>query len=215
MARLLQGLIAFAAFAAALYAQQKPFSHKFHLTMKLGCTDCHTGSATSTKAADNNLPAQAACRKCHDKAMPVKEPQPTLVTQFNHELHLKLGNVAPVIAAAVDSKTYHVSSAGKPPHSALRASLNTSNACTACHRGIEQSDQVSRDAFPAMQDCLVCHPKIDAPFSCEKCHLPGKHLQPASHVKHFVDFHSTGKANLDKPSCVVCHGRKFTCLGCH
>jgi len=208
-------IAAVAAIPSPLGAQPKPFSHKLHLSLNLACTVCHEGAATSASASDNNLPAPAVCRRCHDKPMPIKAPGKTIVTRFSHELHLKLGNVAPVIAAAIDAGAYHLSTDGKPPPAALRASLKTGNACAACHRGLDQSVQVTPEAFPAMQDCLVCHPKIDPPFSCEKCHEPGKHLQPASHVSHYIDIHSTGKANLNKPSCAVCHGRKFTCLGCH
>jgi hypothetical protein len=147
--------------------------------------------------------------------MPVAAPRKSIVANFSHQLHGKLGNMAPVIAAAIDKQTYHRSSSGALPDAAMRARLNTANACAACHRGIEESVKIDGTTFPAMQDCLVCHPKIDAPFSCEKCHAPGPHLKPASHVEHYIDIHSTGKANLNKPSCVVCHGRKFSCLGCH
>ena len=130
--------------------------------------------------------------------------------RFNHALHLKFSNVARVIAAAIDSKNYLA-----PPPAGLRAQLNTKNACAACHHGIEESEAVSKANFPHMADCLVCHTKLDAPFSCEKCHDPGPHLKPASHVPTYLEAHSSPKAKLDKPSCVVCHGRRFTCLGCH
>ena len=67
-----------------------------------------------------------------------------------------------------------------------------------------------------MADCLVCHNKIDNPFSCEKCHTaPAVQLKPPSHTADYVDTHSSGKLQLDKPSCVICHGKEFTCLGCH
>jgi len=217
LAHRLQGLITAVIVAAGFAppaAQAAPFSHKLHLGLKLTCADCHA-AASSTKAADNNLPNPASCRRCHDREMPVKQPRPVLVTKFNHQQHARLGNLAPVLLAAITGKTYHLSAEGAPPPPELLGQLNTTNACAACHRGMEQSAEVTRAAFPAMQDCLVCHPKIDAPFSCEMCHDPGPHLKPASHVRGFMDLHSTAKANLNKPSCVVCHGRKFSCLGCH
>ena len=31
----------------------------------------------------------------------------------------------------------------------------------------------------------------------------------------FMDAHSSGKMKLDKTTCAVCHGRQFTCMGCH
>jgi hypothetical protein len=40
-------------------------------------------------------------------------------------------------------------------------------------------------------------------------------LKPAFHTPDYIDTHSSGKLKLDKPSCVICHGVNFTCLGCH
>lgn len=196
--------------AGLAFAQTKPFSHAFHLKAGLGCVSCHTSVESSTKAADNNLPGQAVCKKCHRADMPIKAPARLMVSRFNHEFHLKFGNVGPVIAAAVDAKSYL-----GPVTAGLRADLNTGRSCGACHRGMERSEAVTKEAFPHMGDCLVCHTKIDAPFSCELCHQPGEHLKPASHTATYVDTHSTGRANLDKQSCVICHGKRFTCLGCH
>ncbi|MFN7922640.1 MAG: cytochrome c3 family protein [Bryobacteraceae bacterium] len=217
MAHLVQRLVRFipAVWGLACWAQSKPFSHELHLQLKLGCVECHASTPASTKASDNNLPDGKVCLKCHEKGMAVKEPSASLVTQFNHALHLQMGNAAPVIAAALDRKTYHASSTGALPGPELRAQLATTNACQACHRGLEHSRTTDHSVFPAMQDCLVCHAKVDNPFSCEKCHTPGAHLKPVSHGKEWVDVHSSGKANLNKASCVVCHGRRFTCLGCH
>jgi hypothetical protein len=206
--------------ACAALAAEKPFSHEFHLRMELECVSCHTAAPESRTAADNLLPAQPACARCHDKEMPVAEaqggkPKPRLVTKFNHQRHVGLGNVAPVIAAALQARTYHNSSAGAPPGPALESQLAAAAACTACHRGIAQSTPADGASFPAMQDCLVCHPKIDPPFSCEKCHDPGDHLKPANHANDFMDRHTSGKPGLNKAACVVCHGTGFRCMGCH
>jgi hypothetical protein len=118
--------------------------------------------------------------------------------------------IAPAIIKAIDSKTY-LSNPGN-----LRDVLTgTKHLCMTCHRGLDRSDAVTAAAFPAMADCLVCHTETDPPFSCVKCHDENQRLKPASHTPDWVDVHSSGKANLDKPSCAVCHGRRFTCLGCH
>lgn len=208
----------------------KPFSHRLHAgQLKLACAKCHPGIESSAKAReDNNLPQPAAaCRECHKEGsgdvVAVKPQRVSTVTRFNHALHLKLGNPAPVIAAAIKGKTYHTIAPGSPPTAAIQAHLESpaakTSACLACHRGIASNESVAAapapTLFPQMADCLVCHPRIDVPFSCEKCHDPGDHLKPASHAANYVDVHSTGKANLDKPSCVICHGRRFQCLGCH
>ena len=129
---------------------------------------------------------------------------------FSHKKHLKLGNVAPVIAAAIDKGTYF----GEDGAS-IRPLLNTSNACTACHRGLDNSDAVSAANMPHMADCLVCHNEVDPPFSCEFCHPANAQLKPAGHSADFLTKHNAKNSGLDLKSCAVCHGRKFTCLGCH
>ena len=119
-----------------------------------------------------------------------------------------MGNVAPILAAAIDKKRYLGTDAA-----AVRPQLNTQNACQACHR---RFDQPSISHLPRMPDCLVCHSKIENPFSCEKCHtVRPAQLKPASHTPDYVDTHSSARLKLDKPSCVPCHGVDFRCLGCH
>jgi hypothetical protein len=188
-----------------------PFSHRIHLEMKLACGECHTTAAASTKADDNLLPQRGVCLNCHtpDEVPAIPAPPATLVVHFSHALHLRMGNVQPLLAKAIDVKNYL-----QPPGD-IRRRLNTPNPCEACHRGLEESSQVTRAALPQMADCLVCHARIENPFSCEICHAKDAQLKPPSHVPHFLDLHSTGKLNLDKSTCAVCHGREFTCMGCH
>jgi hypothetical protein len=194
--------------AAALHAQQPPFSHKLHLQLKKQCTDCHAAVTASTSVTDNLLPSAAVCKPCHDSRT-IRAPRPTPLTHFSHAQHLKLGNVAPAIAAAIDKKTYLSDPGG------IRAHLNSSNACLACHRGIDTSDHVSDANMPNMADCLVCHNQIDPPFSCAQCHDPKwTGLQPANH--HATDFHDKHSTKeVVKQGCSLCHGRTFTCMGCH
>jgi hypothetical protein len=80
---------------------------------------------------------------------------------------------------------------------------------------LERSDEVSIAAFPRMADCLVCHNQIDPPFSCVKCHDEGANLKPASHTPDFLDRHTKKGTIQERETCAVCHGRQFTCLGCH
>lgn len=203
MQRLLLALFAWgAAWGAA------PFSHRLHLAQDLECVECHTAAASSTKVDDNLLPTKSVCLGCHEDAeIPV--PPATRLSKFSHALHLRMGNVAPYIAGAIDHQNYL-----EPPGD-IRRHLNSKNPCQACHRGLEESDQVTRAALPQMADCLVCHTQIEAPFSCEDCHANIAQLKPASHTPRFADSHSSGKLNLDKTTCAVCHGRTFKCAGCH
>jgi predicted CXXCH cytochrome family protein len=172
------------------------------------CITCHGAATTSTKASDNLLPEKKVCLECHQNAE-IPAPPTSRVSAFSHAQHLKMGNLSPVIAAAIDKKTY------LPPAGDIRRHLNTQNPCAACHRGMEESEQVTAAAMPQMADCIVCHAEIDNPFSCEKCHAKDAQLKPPSHVAGYLSLHNSGKANLDKASCVVCHGRNFRCLGCH
>jgi hypothetical protein len=202
-----------AAAAVALPAAEKPFSHRDHLALRHDCASCHPRAASSTAASDNLLPAAAVCAACHQGGppRPVKAPRALLVTRFNHKRHVAMGNLAPLIARAIDSGAY----LDPAPPPSLRAQLNTPNACAGCHHGIETSQAVSAALFPRMADCLVCHNQVDPPFSCSQCHADSAPLKPSNHTPDFLDSHTRKNAVFDKSTCAVCHGRKFTCLGCH
>jgi hypothetical protein len=137
------------------------------------------------------------------QSLPLKE--------FSHQKHLKLGNIAPVIAAAIDKGTYLGTNGAQ-----IRPLLNSSNQCEACHRGLEVSEKVDRANMPQMADCLVCHNEVEPPYSCEFCHPQNAQLKPPEiHPANILDTHTKKNAIANKESCAVCHGRKFTCLGCH
>jgi hypothetical protein len=174
-------------------------------------------------ATDNNLPLEKDCLKCHDGQQARREctvchkhPEsvvpsriPARDFRFNHQLHLELGNLAPVIAAAIDSDNYL-----SPPQN-IRAQLNRGIPCLACHRGLEETDLAGKVNLPQMADCLVCHAEIDPPFSCELCHTKEAKIKPASHSADYLDLHNSGKIKLEKQSCQICHGSRFRCMGCH
>ena len=197
---------------------QTTFSHQIHLN-KVGatCTDCHVSATSSTQATDSNLPPASVCLTCHNGETAKKidtsalaEWRPAERTfRFNHEFHSQMGNVAPILAAAIDGRKY----LGKVGD--MRRHLDTENTCAACHRGLGETGLATAANLPQMSDCLVCHNRIDNPFSCEKCHLEGVNLKPANHANDFLDRHSTGKLGLDKTTCLPCHGKNFTCMGCH
>lgn len=182
------------------------------------CEDCHFSAKSSREVADNNLPKTETCLACHDGLHAMKhEPAEAVYSfqstprtlRFNHEQHLALGNVAPALLAAIDAGTYLGSAAG------VRQHLTTENACEACHRGLRESDITGPAHYPPMADCLVCHATIDPPFSCELCHTKEAVIKPASHTPDYIDVHSSKNARLDKPSCRICHGTGFRCMGCH
>lgn len=194
------------------------FSHRVHLQQKIDCLVCHSAAASSKAASDNLLPGPDVCLGCHtgDRKLTadpaIKAPRKLTVTKFNHQLHVKLGPaIAATVLKAIETKRY----LSDPGNLADQLAAAGKHPCTGCHRGLEKSDAATMAAFPQMADCLTCHNTIDPPFSCVKCHEEEQRLKPASHTNDWIDRHSTGKANLDKASCAVCHGRNFTCLGCH
>jgi hypothetical protein len=205
-------------------SQNLKFSHRFHLTKTDAvCEDCHAAADASSASGDNLLPLEKDCLTCHNgvkagKDCTVCHAEPAKAKhfdnsirdfRFSHRQHLKLGNVAAVLAAAIDQGKYLT----KPGN--IRRHLNTDDACAACHRGLEETDFAKKENLPQMADCLVCHPKIDPPFSCEFCHTKGAQIKPASHTPDYFDLHSSKQYRFDKQSCVICHAVKFTCLGCH
>ena len=211
-------LLALAMLAAPLVAQDWAFPHQPHLAMGLDCGTCHSEAADSSEAGDNLLPESALCEVCHNgQTAPAIDVAPLAARtteartfRFNHAFHLGLGEIAPLIADAIDTGNYF----GKPGDA--RRFLDNASSCSACHRGLEESTEVLVGAhMPQMADCIVCHTKVDNPFSCPECHIEGANLRPPDHTREFIDTHSTGKAGLDKISCQPCHGRDFGCMGCH
>jgi c(7)-type cytochrome triheme protein len=200
------------------------FSHRFHLTKTTAsCQDCHTNVSDSSAATDNNLPSEKDCLKCHDGLQARNQctvchksqegagssQNPVRTFRFDHKRHLELGNLAPVIAAAIDSGNY------LSPAESIRMQLDQEIPCLACHRGLEQTDLAGKANLPQMADCLVCHAEIDPPFSCEFCHTKEAKIKPVSHTPDFLDLHNSGKLQLKKQSCKICHGTHFRCMGCH
>lgn len=188
------------------------FSHPVHLELGLACAHCHAGAETSRQAGDQIFPRPAVCLSCHAGGeRPRLDParlrwtSPERSYRFDHAFHVRLGDLAPLLAAAIDGGKYF----GSPE---IRSLLDQAGGCAACHRGLDASEATP---LPVMSDCLVCHSEIDNPFSCGECHLEGVNLRPADHTPEFADLHGTGKIRLDKASCLPCHGTNFECRGCH
>jgi len=193
-------------------AQQRPFSHKYHLTQVASCQGCHTDAETSEKASDNILPFHVtACATCHDETH-IKEPRKTHVTRFSHAQHVKV-NPGAIIAAAIKNGTWLGKASEQP------SEVNTKDACLACHHDINKSEAIQESDgfkhFPRMADCLTCHNKINPPESCKQCHdASAMTLRPTSHTADFEAAHAV-KGKFDKAECASCHGKTFTCKNCH
>jgi hypothetical protein len=198
---------------------QNVFSHRAHVSLDIPCQTCHVKADASDLASDSLLPDASRCLKCHEtQKASAKPPAPPLGRTvlparnllFSHRKHLQLGNVAPALMAAIDGRTYLGFVSPK-----MRDQLQSENLCEACHRGLLDEAAKATPHLPAMADCLVCHPRIDPPFSCELCHTKTAYLKPASHTQNFIDIHSSRISHLDKLSCRICHGVGFRCMGCH
>lgn len=202
-------------FLAAIVAAAADFSHEVHIRMVPQCIGCHAAATTSTQASDNLLPTTQVCSKCHEQAE-IKPPRMTVVAKFNHSTHVKLGTtIGPALAQAIDRKQY----LSQPDPDMRRHLANAKGDCSGCHRGLDESKSVSTPAaphMPHMSDCLVCHKKIDPPDTCATCHSPvSMQFRPANHTRDFLDRHTSGKIGLDLKTCSGCHGRSFSCMGCH
>ena len=201
-----------------LGAQELAFPHQPHIAQGLDCLVCHSEATASSTSEDLLLPDAMLCQSCHnDQIAPQIDASAILGKQpvsrsfrFDHQQHLGLGNIAPRIAKAIDEDNYF----GHPGD--LRRFLDSKNACAACHRGMEESTVTGlKIHLPQMADCIVCHTEIDNPFTCTDCHSDNAVLMPVDHSREFVDLHSTGRVELDKISCLPCHGKNFSCMGCH
>jgi len=189
------------------------FSHRRHT--KVTCVACHAGARTSVSPADRNLPAEAACRKCHaqtrsndavkqskdpgcafchpgykGKGSPARPIFPAANLRFNHKLHLDKGaTCADCHGAAADPR------------------LPSMKTCRACHQKKKR----------ASVRCVVCHKankdgRLVTRFSSGKLRPRGT-LHGATHGPLFSRKHGA-VARGKKRFCDSCHQPR-SCLKCH
>lgn len=148
-----------------------------------------------------HLAQKIACTDCHAAAVASTRAEDNLLPSASvcarcHEDHQPRQAPTPHFVARFN-------------HAAHSKMLNCGN----CHA--MKADALN-PGFPSMQFCIGCHNKIDLPDSCLNCHLKSQELRPASHLSaNFFDTHSSGKMNTKNGGCAVCHGKFFTCQGCH
>jgi hypothetical protein len=157
------------------------FDHARHARLGATCEGCHVAAQTSTLAADNLIPPEAACRGCHkiDRAQPMK--------------------TVPAGQGAARCDACHIDPSGvgwmpsgpfaQPPRVVLaRPNLKFNHrihavrgiACALCHASADTAGLVTRADLPMMALCLGCHVggknegKTDgkqATARCTACHL--------------------------------------------
>lgn len=189
------------------------FSHRSHTEVK--CVGCHASAARSVSPTDRNLPAEAACRRCHTqtrksdavkqsadpgcafchtgykgKGSPARPRYPAANLRFNHRLHIKQG---------VTCTGCHGPASGPK--------LPTMKTCRACHAKKKKS----------LLRCVVCHKagkdgRLVTRFPTGKL-IPRGTLQGDAHGPLFSRKHG-GVARGKRRYCESCHQPK-ACLKCH
>jgi hypothetical protein len=162
-------------------AQQIPlrFDHARHLKLGARCETCHVTAATSTSAADDLIPAEAACRSCHqidrarpDKAVPAGAPAARcdachvwLAGGLN--VHVDAGWM-PTAAAPEPPRVHIVNPNLKFNH---RLHVGRGIGCELCHSAVSMEGLATRVDLPKMALCLGCHDGKQTTNRCGACHL--------------------------------------------
>jgi len=219
------------------------FDHAQHARLGATCEGCHQAALTSTSAADNLIPPEAACRSCHkidrtQPAKPVAKGQGAARCDACH-LDTKIGGWMPAAKGL----------AAEPPRVALahpnlkfnhKLHAQRGIACALCHAEVEmQQAPATRADLPLMASCLGCHDGKQATARCTACHIAEPDgrmktklvsaatmavggtgpLVPSGSLRG-IDAHGPtfrrdhAVAGRDMGYCLTCHTRN-ECIDCH
>jgi len=153
------------------------FDHAQHARLGATCESCHQTAQTSTSAADNLIPREAACRACHkiDRTQPTKTVPKGQGAARCDACHVGwTGIVEPSAKLAAMPPA-------EPPRVVLaRPNLKFNHklhamrgiGCALCHMNADtQQAPVTRADLPMMASCLGCHDGKQATARCSACHL--------------------------------------------
>jgi Cytochrome c7 and related cytochrome c len=222
-----------------IYPQQTiplQFDHAAHRARGTSCETCHADALTSTAAADNLMPGEAACRPCHaiDRAQPfqVTAPRPAARCDACHTGWTGAGPGAGpprVVVPRPNLKFNH------------RLHALRGVGCEVCHAQVGQVALATEADLPRMALCLGCHGggAKQPTARCGACHLtlPDGRLKvnlavggplsaaitgqlvPSGSLRgfdaHTSNFRTDHKAaGRDESYCLNCH-RRSECLDCH
>lgn len=188
--------------AAAGTPKRIAFNHKFHIGRGPTCEDCHEEATTKDKAS---MPSLEFCMDCHEEIDAEKDPSKQ-------------------VAAFLDKPD------GKPVWSRVTAQpegivfshkthADKKVGCAECHKGIEESEAVSKDLFVDMDACTACHSAKNAKNECATCHSDmGPGWMPPSHERNWTTMHGQmvrrGAPQGRLEDCSLCH-TDTTCRSCH
>lgn len=214
-----------------IYPKQRiplKFDHAFHLREAdeakgitgagLGCDDCHESVATSSLAADRNLPNHEVCEDCHE-VEPTDDPAQSQCTWCHGDLEAKTTTVAAKMWLPAPNIIF-----------SHERHLAADVKCLDCHKNVPERGLATRADLPTMDRCVECHDERGAAQACTTCHLsthggrmvskyPEGELKPARlhvaaiHDPDFLHDHAA-PAQRDPTYCSNCHEQK-DCLTCH
>jgi hypothetical protein len=176
------------------------FDHAQHARLGATCEGCHQAAPTSTSAADNLIPGEAACRSCHkiDRTRPdkpVPKGQGAARCDACHAdgkgggwMPTEMGTLGgspnpPAKGPAGQSPSVptRAGAAAEPPRVGLahpnlkfnhKLHATRGIACALCHASADtQSAPVTRVDLPLMASCLGCHDGKQATARCSACHI--------------------------------------------
>jgi len=175
------------------------FSHRVHVELDIGCTDCHLAAES---ADEPGMPGAGACRLCHAELDAEKPPERKIESLYEGKQFrvTAQGAVGPEI---VFSHLRHVEAGVE---------------CTVCHAGIETNEDALELPKASMDSCTQCHTERQVPTDCAACHPTIlAEVAPPSHGGNWTRVHGrvcrSGSENtVDR--CDLCH-KETDCAACH
>ena len=214
------------------------FDHASHLKLGARCETCHVTAPTSTSAADDLVPAEAACRSCHeiDRTQPAKVVPPGAPAARCDACHV---DWMPSPGPGAEPPRVRVPAPNLKFNHRLHVARGVG--CELCHGNVAMEALATRDDLPKMSLCLGCHDGKQSTSRCGACHLTepdgrlkttlataataalgpagaGK-LMPSGVLRGF-DAHGPtfardhAQAGRDEGYCLSCHKRS-ECVDCH
>jgi hypothetical protein len=181
------------------------FDHAQHARLGATCEGCHLSAQTSTSAADNLMPREAACRACHkiDRAQPEKTVPKGQGAARCDACHADNFGNAWMPGVGADAGADQGRPAEPPRVVLARPNLKFNHqlhaargvACTTCHVNAATQAMVTRADLPMMATCLACHDGKQATARCTACHL----AEPDGRVKTKLASAATAAAGGTGP----------------
>ncbi|MBL8861125.1 MAG: cytochrome c3 family protein [Planctomycetes bacterium] len=175
------------------------FSHRAHIELEIGCTDCHLGAESGDEPG---MPGIGACRLCHAELDAEKPAERKIEALFDGKQFRATAQGA-VGAAIVFPHLKHV-----------EAGLE----CSACHAALERNEDTLELPRTRMDDCTACHEARGIATGCADCHPTIlADVKPPSHGGNWTRVHggvcrAGSEATIDR--CDLCH-KEQDCASCH